>query len=146
MKIRLLQKGDILACGEIVRKNYNTGDQKSVTAEMKDMFIKGPIRPKYFVVEDGGKVIGFAGYMQSWIDYAIYQIFWVNVTPKKQGQGIGESLVKKIISEIKKDKKAKLITLSATNPEFYMKHFKFKKVDSFKGNHHTHYLMSLSVK
>jgi len=82
--------------------------------------------------------------MQSGIDYAIYQIFWVNVTPERQRQGIGKMLIRKIITEIQKDKKAKLILLSTTSPKYYTQHFKFKKINSFKGNNHIHYLMSLS--
>ena len=75
------------------------------------MFGKGSVCPSYIVAEEKGKIIGFAGYMVSGIDYAIYQIFWVNVTPSRQRQGIGKMLMKKVISGIKKDKKAKLIIL-----------------------------------
>lgn len=146
MKIRPLKQSEIKIAGSIVKKNYNVQDQKSVILEMEDMFRKGSIRPKYIVAEDNGQILGFAGYMQSWIDYAIYQIFWVNVIPEMQNKGIGKILVKKIISEIKKDKGAKLIILSASIPEYYTRNFKFKTIDFFNGNTHKHYLLSLKVK
>lgn len=72
-------------------------------------------------------------YIQSWMDYNIYQIFWVNVVPERQRQGIGKMLVAKIIAEIKKKKNAHLILLTATNPNalYYKDKFGFKLLEPF---------------
>ncbi|KKP55786.1 hypothetical protein A2121_02825 [Candidatus Nomurabacteria bacterium GWB1_40_6] len=145
MKIRLLTKKDIEKARNIVKQNYGLKDSVSAKKEMQDMFVKGPMRPKYLVAEDKGLIVGFAGFSQSWIDYSTYHIFWVNVLPQRQRQGIGKNLVGEVIKQIKKDKKAKLIILMSTSPKYYEKHFKFKGIDSYKGKSHIHYIMSLSL-
>ena len=102
MKLRRLTKADILKASGIVKANYSEFYGKKSKAEMADAFGKGAIRPRYLVAEEKGKIIGLTGYMQSWIDYNAYEIFWVNVSPKHQGKGIGTMLVKGAIAEIKK--------------------------------------------
>ena len=145
MRIRLLKKSDITKAVKIVRDNYGKKDEKSVMREMKDMFVKGPLRPKYVIAEAKGEIVGFAGFSQSWIDYLTYHIFWVNVLPEKQKQGIGKQLVREVIRQIKKDKKVKLIILMSTSPKYYEKYFKFKIIDSYKSKSHIHYIMSLPL-
>lgn len=146
MQIRLLKKEDIKKAGEIVALNYNKEDANSCISEMRDMFRTSAIKPQYFVAEVNGIIVGIIGFMQSAIDYAIYQIFWVNVHPDYQGKGIGQKLVGKAIIQIKKDKGAKVIILSATKLNFYKKHFNFKKIDMFTGRSNKHYIMSLKIR
>ncbi len=145
MKLRLLQKKDIEACAAIVGQNYSKNWEITSTAELKSMFSNAAIRPIYWVAEDKKRIIGFAGYTQSWMDYNIYQIFWVNVLPWFQKKGIGKKLVSKIISEIKKNKKAYLVQLTATasNSKYYSKYFKFKNNGHFGPK--PYHLMSLSI-
>ena len=133
MKLRLLQKKNIKACAIIVGQNYSKNWQRTSSAELKSMFSNTAIRPVYWVAEDERKIVGFAGYIQSWMDYNIYQIFWVNVLPELQKRGIGKQLVSKVINEIKKDKNAYLIQLTATTPnsKYYRKYFKFKNTGHF---------------
>jgi ribosomal protein S18 acetylase RimI-like enzyme len=102
MKIRLMKKEDVITCAAIVGANYSKKYQKSSTFELLDMFNKISIKPTYFVAEEKEELVGFAGFIQSWMDYNIYQIFWVNVLPEWQGKGIGKALVAKIITEIRK--------------------------------------------
>lgn len=113
MKIRQLKKSEINSAAHIIGINYSKTYERLAQTEMSAMFGKGPILPKYVVAEEKGKLIGVAGYIQSWMDYNIYQIFWVNVLPNYQRKGIGKQLVAKIISEIKKKKDANLILLTA---------------------------------
>ena len=133
MRIRLLNKEDVKVAAAIVGRNYSKKYQILATEEIKEMFSNRPIRPVYFGLEDKGKILGFAGYIQSWIDYDVYEIFWVNVLPEHQKQGIGRQLVSKVIGEIKKKKKDGLIILSASipNSNYYAEYFKFKTVFLF---------------
>lgn len=128
MKIRLLQKKDIKPASVIVGKNYNKKYEKSSCLELKEMFGKGAVKPIYFVAEEKGKILGFAGFMQSWMDYNVFTIFWVNVLPEFQKQGIGKKLVTKVIGEIRKKKEVKLIILTTTYPKYYNKCFGFKAI------------------
>lgn len=77
----------------------------------------------------------------------VYQLFWISVLPEFQRKGVGTKIVDTIIKEIKKirgkHRKAKLIQLTTTKPEFYEKKFGFKKIESLGKNE---YLMSLSCK
>ncbi len=147
MKIRLLKKKDVRAATEIITKNYSKEYGRRSLFELKEMFGRGPIKPVYFAAEENKKIVGFAGFMQSWVDYNIYLIFWVNVLPKKQNQGIGKKLISRVLSEIKKKKNADLILLTADAtknlPNYYRKNFKFKFLESF--NNKGYCLMSLSL-
>lgn len=99
----------------------------------------------YFVAKDKDTIVGLAGFIQSWMDYNIYEIFWVNVSPEKQRQGVGRQLVSKIIKEIKAKKNARLILLTANqavgNATYYKKLYGFKTLEKFGNNYH---LMSLN--
>lgn len=147
MKMRLLEKKDVKHCSAIVGKNYSRKWQILAESDLESVFSDSLIKPVYWIAEDGGRIVGFAGYIHAWMDYNIYQICWVNVLPEFQGKGIGKKLVAKLISEIRKKKHAALIELTASTPNanYYKKHFGFKTVDTFKGSYPNH-LMSLSLK
>jgi predicted N-acetyltransferase YhbS len=147
MKIRLLKKEDIKAAAKTICQNYSKKYEARAVLELKEMFGRSPIKPIFFVAEDEGVIVGFAGFIQSWMDYNIYQIPWVSVTPARQGQGIGKQLVARVISEIKKKSGARLILLTADKskrlPEYYRKYFKFKVLQSF--NEKREYVMVRSL-
>ena len=145
MKIRLLKKADIRQASAIVGKNYSKKWQKTSAAELASMFSNAAVRPVYYVAEEGNTIIGLIGFTQSWMDYNIYQIFWVNVDPARQKQGIGKILVARAIKEIKKKKKSYLIQLTANipNSKYYARHFGFKTIELFGPD--PYHLMSLSI-
>lgn len=142
MKIRLLKRKDINQVSAIVGKNYGTKDQRKSVLELNDMFGKSQMMPVYFVAEENGEIVGFAGFSQSWMDYSIWNIFWVNVLPDFQRLGIGKRLVSRIVKEIKNKKNASLILLSAKIPDYYSRHFGFKSIDMVGDGYH---LMSLNI-
>lgn len=122
MKIRLIKEREIDACSKIVGLNYSEEDERLSKHELKAMFKNYAIKPEYLAAELDGKIVGFAGYSQSWMDYHVYEIFWANVLPKYQNKGIGTALVRKIIQIIKNKRgedKAHLILLTTTSPKFY---------------------------
>ncbi|MDQ5949221.1 MAG: N-acetyltransferase protein [Patescibacteria group bacterium] len=143
MKIRPLQKKDIKICSEIVGKNYNNKYQRLSALELRDMFGTSQFKPLYYVAEEKGKILGFAGVMQSPMDYSVWHIFWVNVLPTEQKKGIGKKLVSKVIEVVKKKKDAHLILLTALIPEYYKQHFSFKTIDKIDDSYD---LMSLAIK
>lgn len=147
MKIRLLTKEDLVSIAEIVRLNYSKKYEKLATSEVKEMFNKSSMRPKYYVAENQQNVIGFGGYNQSMIDYGIYQMFWVNVHPKWQRKGIGKLLVTKVITDIKRRKDSNLIILTADttngNEVYYNKNFGFKRIQKLENGQSS--LMSLCL-
>lgn len=149
MHIRPIKKSEVKFAAQIVGRNYSSQYEKSSSLEIMAMFTNSVIPPKYVVAEDKGKIIGFAGYTQSWMDYSAYNLFWVNVTPASQGQGIGKRLVEDVIDRIRKIKDKEnppeLILLTATkdNTDFY-KQFDFEVLTKFaKGSYN---LMGLHLK
>ena len=93
MRIRLLKSSDIPQASAIVGLNYSRKYQRLCALELGGMFSNAPVRPVYFVAEENERIVGLIGMTLSWMDYNVYQIFWVNVMPSKQGQGIGRRLV-----------------------------------------------------
>lgn len=142
IKLRPLKKSDILSAAKIIGENYSAAYQRSSTKEMRAMFEPGVVKPYYLVAEENKKIIGFGGYMQSWMDYEIYTLFWLNVQKKYQGNGVGTKIVKKLIQLIKR-KNPVFILLSTDRPGFYTR-FGFKKLRYFKSNGYT--VMGLTIK
>lgn len=146
MRVRLLKKTDIGQASEIVGEDWSKSYRKTSAVEMKAEFINKVDPPKYMVAEDGGRVVGLGGYIQSWMDYHVYNIFWVAVEPKWQGKGIGKGIVNGLISDIKKargENKAHMILLTTDKPSFYSKNFGFKTISTFGDKKHK--LMGLKI-
>ena len=147
MKIRLLKEKDIAVASKIVGTNYPTRSrlwERLSRQEMKSMF-KNYLPPSYLVAEDDGKIIGLTGYAQSWMDYHVYHIFWVNVLPKYWNQGVGTALVKTAIHNVRKKKgndKALMILLTARKPSLYRK-LGFKMLTKFRKE--KYHLMMLNM-
>lgn len=150
MKIRPIKKSEIRQVSKIVELNYSKKYGKSSFDEITSAFSNKTCPPKYLVVEQNKNIIGVAGYGISWMDYGVYTMFWVNVTPEFQGKGIGTTLVGEVICKIKKSKylgipsKLILITSTKKNTYFYNKKFKFKKLCKIK-NGDGEYLMGLTL-
>jgi predicted N-acetyltransferase YhbS len=146
MLIRPLTETDIPHTAAIVGRNYPEEAEKyvaSATLELHAMFGDAPIKPGYFVAVHDDQILGFAGFMQSWMDYNIYNVFWVNVDPKHQRQGIGKELVRTVIDAIRLDANACMILLTTTSPKYYADHFGFKALQPFMDGEYQ--LMSLSL-
>jgi ribosomal protein S18 acetylase RimI-like enzyme len=137
VRLRLLRKSEIPQAGAIARKNYSGVWERAAIREIADMFSDSTMRPYFYAAEEGGEVIGFAGFAQSWMNYNIYDIFWVNVAPEHKGKGVGKALVGKIIKIISETRGSKLIQLTATpeNAVFYEKHFGFKSAMRLRRSH-----------
>ena len=131
MKTRKATKKDIPQMLEIIKINNPKHPKKLITKELKEMFSKSPHKPTYLLLEDKKEILGFGGFISSWVDNMIINMFWVNVNSKYQKKGIGTKIVEGLIKEIKKIKnpKPKMITISTKIPLFYKK-FGFKKITS----------------
>lgn len=135
MKIRLLQEKDIPDATKIIGENYDPEDEALAKKELEAMFKNHTSKPTYLVAEKDGKVVGLSGYIVSWMDYNVYNIFWVNTQKSFQKQWIGTLLVEKTIENIKKESNADLILITATvkNTKWYKEKFHFKILKSLKG-------------
>lgn len=145
MRFRKAKKEDISQMFEILKINSPKYPNKLAFQELNEMFSKSLLKPTYIVAEDKKEILAFGGFISSWIDNMVFNIFWVNTNPKYKSQGVGSKLIKDLIDRIKKTKniKAKMILISTKIPNFYKK-FGFKKVTSkYDGDY---ILMSLNLK
>jgi len=140
-----MELADIDEAAAIVRANYTEEWETSAKAELAGMFSNAPIRPTYLVAEDEGRIEGFAGFTQSWMDYGVYEVFWVNVLPDAQGTGIGTALVARVLEDIAAESPEAIVLLTATekNARYYAKHFGFKELAASEG--FPYQLMSLRL-
>jgi len=145
MRFRKAKKEDISKMFEILKINSPKYPKKLAFQELNEMFSKSLLKPTYIVIEDKKEILAFGGFIYSWIDNMVFNIFWVNTNPKYKSQGVGSKLMNDLIDRIKKTKniKAKMILISTKIPNFYKK-FGFKKVTSkYDGDY---ILMSLNLR
>ncbi len=135
MKIRKMKLHEVPNASKIVGINYSKKYEKSSKLEIQAMFSDYIIKPEYLCAEEEHNILGFAGYMQSWMDYSAYEIFWVNVLPGHQRKGIGTFLVNAILAKIKKKRGAHIVLLTTDKPGFY-RNLGFKTLAKFKKTNH----------
>jgi N-acetylglutamate synthase-like GNAT family acetyltransferase len=99
MKIRKATTKDIPQMLYIIRLNSPKYPQDIAKKELKEMFSRSLFKPTYIVVEDKKEILAFGGFIRSWADSMIFNIFWVNTNPKNKGLGIGSKLIKELINE-----------------------------------------------
>ena len=123
MKIRKATKKDVGKMFEIFRLNGSKYPKKLALQELNEMFSKSLLKPTYFVVEEKKEIVSFGGFIPSWIDNLVYNLFWINTHPDYKGRGAGKKLIEGLVKEISKIKKprAKMITLSTKIPSFFKK-------------------------
>lgn len=131
MRITPLTWMELEACVDIVADNYGPKLAKAAKQEIMQfdnhLDYDSPIRPSFMIAKQRKTVVGFAGYAPSWMDYGIYEVFWVNVTPILQRTGIGTKLMHAVITAIRGLPKSKAIVLS-TSLERYYEGFGFETV------------------
>ena len=98
--IRPIEERDIDECVNMAIETFGTNhypkEQFDSIREELMMGLQEPHwgRPNYFVCELGsGKIVGMAGYVQSWLDWDTFEFFWLSVRKGYYGKGIGKALV-----------------------------------------------------
>lgn len=131
MKFRKARKKDILQMLEVIKINSPKYPKKIALKEIQEMFSKSLLKPTYIVAEEEKEIVAFGGFIPSWGDNMVFNIFWINTNPKYKHKGTGTKLIKDLIKRIKgiKNIKVKMILISTKIPSFYEK-FGFKKITS----------------
>ncbi len=144
MKLRLIKPSEVDKVATLISRAFAVKRYKSkAQQEVAAMFLNKVVAPKYIVAEERGIILGVAGFSQSWMDYNIYEIFWVAVDKNFQERGIGSILVKELVKIIKKKKDVALILLTTDKPHFYEKVSDFKIF--MKLAEKDYYLMKLEI-
>ena len=128
MKIRKATLKDIKQMLKVIRLNSPKYPKTLAEKEIKEMFSRSLHKPAYLVIEDNREIVAFGGFIRSWIDDMVFNIFWVNTNPQHKNKGFGTKLIEGLIDEIRNIKekpRAKMIVMSTKIPSFYKK-FGFK--------------------
>lgn len=144
MRFREARRNDVPDMLDILRINNSHYPKTRALRELDEMFSSALVRPTYIVAEENRDILAFGGFIPSWVDNMIFNIFWVNTHPRHERRGVGSRLMNELISRIRKvaEIDAKMILISTKIPAFYKRHG-FKKVTSrYDGDYA---LMSLSL-
>ena len=82
MKFRKAKKNDISKMLEIIKINSPKYPKKIANKEISEMFSQSLHKPIYIVAEEKKEIVAFGGFIRSWIDSIVFNIFWINTNPK----------------------------------------------------------------
>ena len=137
--IQPMQRGARDMCEMIARANW-LGDKRvaeKIHEELKDPNIH------YCVALARGRVIGFAGWSKSNIDYDVAEFVWCNVLEDFRGRGIGRLLTDYRLADIRAAG-FKAVICGTMVPNIYMA-YGFKILGAFDWAHGKTSLMLLTL-
>ncbi len=138
--IRDLAVREIPAVVLLIKRNYPEAKNDELREELFAMFGARLYAPKYILAVEDGKIVGIAGYHQTWMDARVWSIFWVNVDPDHQSRGIGKLLVNEIIARARAKRGVELLQLTTSSSDYYRQNFGFSHIDTF-GPKHRHLMV-----
>ena len=91
-----------------------------IAEEVLDSYIQEPIRSGYqiFVAEVGSSIAGYICYGSTPLTEGTWDIYWLAVNPKQQGQGIGKALLGFAEDKIKETKGRLVLIETSSKPEY----------------------------
>jgi len=91
-----------------------------IAEEVIDSYIQEPIRSGYqiFVAEVGSSIAGYICYGPTPLTEGTWDIYWLAVNPKQQGQGIGKALLGFAEDKIKKTEGRLVLIETSAKPEY----------------------------
>jgi ribosomal protein S18 acetylase RimI-like enzyme len=137
--IQPMQPGARDMCEMITRANW-PGD-KRVTESIHDELQNPDIH--YCVALARGRVVGFAGWAKSHIDYDVAEFVWCNVLADFRGRGIGRLLTDFRLADIRAAG-FKSVVCGTMVPNIYMA-YGFKSLGTFDWAHGKTNLMILTL-
>jgi len=91
-----------------------------VAEEVIDSYLHDPQGSGYniLVAESESTVVGYVGYGPTPLTEGTWDIYWIAVRPKRQGQGIGSALITFAEEQIKKAQGRLAIIETSSKPEY----------------------------
>ena len=97
MKIRKATLKDIQQMLKVIGLNSPKYPKTLAKKEIKEMFSGSLHKPTYLIIEDNREIVAFGGFIRSWVDDMIFNIFWVNTNPQYKNKGFGTKLIEGLI-------------------------------------------------
>jgi ribosomal protein S18 acetylase RimI-like enzyme len=94
--VRPMVRSDREAVMNILRQTAMfTPEEIGVAAEVMDAALDRPEQKDYFLVvwEEDGRVAGYAAYGPTPLTQGTYDLYWIAVSPDRQGSGLGRHLM-----------------------------------------------------
>lgn len=137
--IQPMQSGARDMCEMIARANWPTDKRvaDNIHEELKNPSIH------YCVALARGRVVGFAGWAKSYIDYDVAEFSWCNVIADFRGRGIGRLLTDYRLSDIRAAG-FKTVILGTMVPAIY-RAYGFKSLGTYEWAHGKTHLMTLEI-
>jgi N-acetylglutamate synthase-like GNAT family acetyltransferase len=134
MKLRPIEKSDISSCVEIYKMTNILDNQEYwfslLRDELEAAFEPSKfVQPKYFVVEDNDKVIGFGGYCNCGYDVQAFGLTWCNVNPDYKNQGVGKMLVQARLEAIANEGGKKVFAGQQEDVTWHLERFGFERLE-----------------
>jgi ribosomal protein S18 acetylase RimI-like enzyme len=126
MKIRPAERGDRARIHEILVSTARfTEDEVNCAVELVDIFLDKPEKGDYVVsvLEDPASgpmrtVQGYVCYGPTPLTDRVYDLYWIAVDPKQQGQGIGQMLLRFVENEVRREK-GRMLLIETSSKESY---------------------------
>jgi ribosomal protein S18 acetylase RimI-like enzyme len=126
MKIRPAERGDRARIHDILVSTARfTEDEVNCAVELVDIFLDKPEKGDYVVSvleePDNGSmrmVQGYVCYGPTPLTDRVYDLYWIAVDPKHQGQGIGQMLLRFVENEVRREK-GRMLLIETSSKESY---------------------------
>ena len=121
MNIRLMTPQDKPAVMEILRDTPEFLPMEvDLAEEVIDAYLGGPIQSGYFTLvgEMDGSIAGFICYGPTPITEGTWDIYWIAVNRRLQGQGIGRRLMEAAEENIKREKGRLALVETSSKPGY----------------------------
>jgi N-acetylglutamate synthase-like GNAT family acetyltransferase len=132
IEIRRLKCEDILDCVKIVDYHWTwiVGERAKKEIEHGLSLEGSEFAPHYHVAVEDGKILGFAGFRDSWIMHNVYELIWINVHKDHINKGIGKKLTAFRLRAIE-DVGGTMVMLMTKKTDWFTHNFGFKIQDTF---------------
>jgi len=119
--------GEKINCVELVRDNWGDDAADRCEEQFVEYFRGGKYNPVFRVaVDDREKVIGFAAYQRTMLMKDAFDLIWIAVDKKHQGDSVGKALTNWRLAEIDEEG-GQMVQLVTQKPGYFEK-FGFKKI------------------
>ena len=112
---------------------HRAADARQARQTYREYFQAGA-RPRdlVFVAEKESQIVGVSGFWyDEYSDYGVYWLNWTYVHPQHRSQGIGDLLLRHVLSALRKKRARKLFVDTSANPS-YQRGLRFYLAHGFK--------------
>jgi len=120
--LRPMERADKAAVlGLIKETQMFTPAEIEVAEELIDVYLDRPDQKDYrvVVVENGaGEVVGYMTYGPTALAEGVYDIYWMAVSPREQGRGLGKSFVRWVEERVREEQGRMIIIETSSQPKY----------------------------